>query len=607
MKLYDYDLFIFDLDDTLVKTEEYHYKIWLEVLQTYKQITLSFDSFCEIFHSNNTNSIKKYIINDLKLNNYEEIINKKNNLFLEFINKEKNNIKLIDGVENIINYIQDKNKKFIIVTNSSKIILEFYLELFPILKNSSKEYYREIFINRKPNPDCYLKVKNDFPDYKMICFEDNISGIHALHLANNNMINNIDIVFINNPNYYHYNYIIENYDIKKVIQNYNDIIKQCRICKNKNCESFFKLDIIKASFLQNLTFLDIKTCNSCGFCFSNFTQEDTNTYYQTSTNYTHNLYSLDSLKHDRYEHLYKLLKQLNIKEEDDIIDLTGSDYSLVDYLYYLGYKNISYCDIAESNVKINNRPHINKYKLNIFNVDDYKKINKKFKFLFFNHTLEHIIDIKIFFDYLKILMNNDSLIYIEVPDMNKLEINNNPLLELSYEHVNFFNIDYLNYVCSQNNYNNIYNGKLSFLYRINVKVNACYGVYEYSKNDNNIIKFGIENNNYLQNTLKKYIDKSLNIYNKLYKQINKDLIYSVIGVGLYGLYFLSLFKDIKINQYYDESKEGSIDGIIIRKFEDIQDNENILILSSLYYDIIYKKLIEINIKEENIIKLDYKN
>ena len=204
-------------------------------------------------------------------------------------------------------------------------------------------------------------------------------------------------------------------------------------------------------------------------------------------------------------------------------------------------------------------------------------------------------------------MNNDSLIYIEVPDMNKLEINNNPLLELSYEHVNFFNIDYLNYVCEQNNYNNIYNEKVSFLYRKNVKVNACYGVYEYSKNDNNIIKFGIENNNYLQNTLKKYIDKSLNIYNKLYKQINKDLIYSVIGIGLYGLYFLSLFKDIKINQYYDESKEGSIDGIIIRKFEDIQDNENILILSSLYYDIIYKKLIEINIKEENIIKLDYKN
>ena len=231
MKLDDYDLFIFDLDDTLVKTEEYHHKIWLEILQTYnKQITLSFEVFCKNFHSNNTNSIKNYIVDDLKLNNYEEIINKKNDLFLEFINKEKNNIKLIDGVEEIINYIQEKKKNFIIVTNSSKIILEFYLELFPILKKSSKNYYREIFKNRKPNPDCYLKVKEDFPNHKMICFEDSISGIHALQLSNDyNIKNYIDIVFINNPSYYHYNYIIENYNIKKVIKNYNDIIKKCRI------------------------------------------------------------------------------------------------------------------------------------------------------------------------------------------------------------------------------------------------------------------------------------------------------------------------------------------------------------------------------------------
>jgi len=214
----EYDLFIFDLDDTLVKTEKYHYKIWLETLQTYKQITISFEVFCKNFHSNNTNSIKKYIIDDLNLSNYDEILEKKNKLYFEFINKEKNDINLIDGVENFINYIIENNKKFIIVTNSSKNILEFYLELFPILKNSTKNYYREIFINRKPAPDCYLKVINDFPNCKMIGFEDSIAGIHALKLSN------IDTVFINNSDYYHYNYIIENYNIVKVIIDYNFLI-----------------------------------------------------------------------------------------------------------------------------------------------------------------------------------------------------------------------------------------------------------------------------------------------------------------------------------------------------------------------------------------------
>ena len=30
-----YDLFIFDLDDTLIKTEYYHYESWLNILKEY--------------------------------------------------------------------------------------------------------------------------------------------------------------------------------------------------------------------------------------------------------------------------------------------------------------------------------------------------------------------------------------------------------------------------------------------------------------------------------------------------------------------------------------------------------------------------------------------
>ncbi len=52
----------------------------------------------------------------------------------------------------------------------------------------------------------------------MIGFEDSIAGIHALKLSN------IDTVFINNSDYYHYNYIIENYNIVKVIIDYNFLI-----------------------------------------------------------------------------------------------------------------------------------------------------------------------------------------------------------------------------------------------------------------------------------------------------------------------------------------------------------------------------------------------
>jgi beta-phosphoglucomutase-like phosphatase (HAD superfamily) len=238
----NYDLFIFDLDDTLIKTEEYHYKIWLETLQKFidPNFTFTYDFFCSKFHSKEENPIKNYIINELKLNNYNKIIEKKEKLFFEFINKEKKNIKLIDGVEEIINYIIKNNKQFVIVTNSPKNILNFFLGLFPILNSSTQNYYRELFTNKKPAPECYLKVINDFPNYKMIGFEDSITGIHSLYNANlliPNDENKIDIVFINKSNYIHYNYIIENYSNIEVITNFYGIIEQCRLCENNDCES----------------------------------------------------------------------------------------------------------------------------------------------------------------------------------------------------------------------------------------------------------------------------------------------------------------------------------------------------------------------------------
>jgi hypothetical protein len=37
-------------------------------------------------------------------------------------------------------------------------------------------------------------------------------------------VKDIDTIFINNKDYFHYNYIIENYNIKLTIENYNILI-----------------------------------------------------------------------------------------------------------------------------------------------------------------------------------------------------------------------------------------------------------------------------------------------------------------------------------------------------------------------------------------------
>ena len=217
--LNNFDLFIFDLDDTLIKTEKYHYKAWIKVLkeELNNDFEIDFNNYCLKFHSIDKNSIYNYLTNELKINDYQICINKKNNYYLEIIKNDKENINMIKGSYDFLNKILNNKKEFIIVSNTNKINIEFFLELFPILKKSSKYYYKELYKNKKPDPECYNNVIKDFPNKRYIGFEDSVIGIHAL-----TQVFNIKPIFINTDKYYYYNYILENYNIIN-IKDYDDL------------------------------------------------------------------------------------------------------------------------------------------------------------------------------------------------------------------------------------------------------------------------------------------------------------------------------------------------------------------------------------------------
>lgn len=216
----EYDLFIFDLDNAVIQTEKYHYLAWIKTLQNIlgNDFIISFEYFCEKFHSKDSENINKYLINQLLIENIDEIIENKNKNYLDIINENKENIKLVDGVELFLNMILENNKKFIIVSNSLSMHIEFYLNLFPILKNAIKYYSRELFVKKKPNIECYLKVINDFPTQKKISFEYNITGIHSL-----SHVKDIKTVFVNNKKYVHYQFILKNYHDIIIIRDYTEL------------------------------------------------------------------------------------------------------------------------------------------------------------------------------------------------------------------------------------------------------------------------------------------------------------------------------------------------------------------------------------------------
>ena len=150
--------------------------------------------------------------------------------------------------------------------------------------------------------------------------------------------------------------------------------KICKICGDCNKKSIFSLDLITTDFIREMGTLNIVSCSNCGFCCNNIiTQEKCNDYYENSSNYTHTLYKEQSLNHERYGHLKDLLNKFNISKNDPIIDLTSSDCSLLDYLQYLGYNNLTYCDISQENV--NSSSYTESFKLNIMDIiDDVEKI-----------------------------------------------------------------------------------------------------------------------------------------------------------------------------------------------------------------------------------------
>jgi len=214
----DYDLFVFDFDGTIMDTEKTHCKAWGNVLSNYtnKEVIINICDYQKYFHSLIKDYSKNYlnIIHSIKYEDYDVLYKLKQNMYEELIKIE--DIKLIDGMEKFLNYLINNNKKFVIVSNTSKKFIDFYSIKYPILKNTYKIYTKELFVNRKPNPECYLYIVNEFKNHKIIGFEDSLPGMNALY-----QVNNITPVFIYDKEYYYNNLIIQKYKNIILLENYN--------------------------------------------------------------------------------------------------------------------------------------------------------------------------------------------------------------------------------------------------------------------------------------------------------------------------------------------------------------------------------------------------
>lgn len=199
MNIFDFKLYIFDLDGVIIDSEPQHWKSYqhaLKVCNLSNNQELTYKTYCKLKHSIDHNISFEHIYKD----QYTQIYNEKKSHYYNNIN----NIALMDGFQDFFNTLLLKNKTVCLVTDCSKNGLNIIINKFPILKKLHYIVTRDDVECRKPSSDGYLKVLNKYSNIdlsQIIGFEDSYKGYTALsRVIKNTML-------INNENYFYFDKI----------------------------------------------------------------------------------------------------------------------------------------------------------------------------------------------------------------------------------------------------------------------------------------------------------------------------------------------------------------------------------------------------------------
>jgi len=203
---------LFDLDGTLVKTDEIYFKVWSTILSDFN-VTLTHEMFESCIQGNtDTYAMKRLQISNT-LYNIDNISKQKDELFSKYIH----DIKVIDGVYSFIKGHKKLGYHICIVSNCNRQTCEDIIKYLKIDKYINYIIIGNECARSKPYPDPYLKAISllKTTSDKCIIFEDSKPGLlSAMDVLP------YQIVGINNGTNLH---ILKELGIKNIIHNYNNL------------------------------------------------------------------------------------------------------------------------------------------------------------------------------------------------------------------------------------------------------------------------------------------------------------------------------------------------------------------------------------------------
>ena len=276
---------------------------------------------------------------------------------------------------------------------------------------------------------------------------------------------------------------------------------KCRLCDSFNLEIFFKLESTPLAnhFVKNIVYqekipLDISLCKDC-----NHIQliQIVDPIYQYS-NYLYVSSSSNTMIIHLKNNINKFIKELNLSNSDNILEIGANDGICIKYLLDNNYLNVLGIDPAKNINERHNLPIINDF----YGKNSIKKIKKKFnsfKLIFGFHCCAHIENINDIFETTYELLTDDGVFIMEVGYF--YEVFKNKLFDTIYhEHIDYhtcmaiqkFGLKH-NLILFNTSTNNIQGGSIQFYFSKNKSIQINNNIYESILKEKEINFFSLNN------------------------------------------------------------------------------------------------------------------
>ena len=163
------NIFLFDLDGTLIETDNANFLAYREAILKIKGINLfSLNLYRERF----TREKLKSIIPNLSELEYQKIIELKNTVYKKYLHETKINTLVLKAIQEY-----KKNSKIVLVTNSSKKRANLILEYHKLINIFDYIFYKEDLNNQKNSKFEYALEYLNIDPRLVIIFENDESEI----------------------------------------------------------------------------------------------------------------------------------------------------------------------------------------------------------------------------------------------------------------------------------------------------------------------------------------------------------------------------------------------------------------------------------------------